>query len=267
MKSNGSKKRDETVNFIVNAPDGRLEFIYDHETGRMGATNAERYVSERSYERANRRKVLTRVPSIDNGAYFNADDAINKNYDLLIAIDTNSQPILNRDVSITGVTVSRPVWAATTNGALERHWQYFSPFLVEFEGLRGEREKVGWSVALQILQHHQLISQGMRVGIVVDAYLSEHEGINARKRTFDGYNFLRPGWMLIYASSDAGSEALVNKLIRSADNVARRALNHLRHANIPPPDRQTKRRDIWDAHRILIPKNSILATTSRTRLG
>ena len=176
------------------------------------------------------------------------------NFDILTAIDTNTRTIRERTCSVTGVTVAHRVWAGSSVGPLHRCWRYFTPFCIEFAGLQHPAEKVGWSVALQTLDREGHIARSMRVGIVVDAYLSEHEDINSRKITFDGYNRLPQRWALLYATSDAGKD-FVNQLIGYADLASRSALSALAGQQVPAPELSTGRSGVCDGVRLLFPNS------------
>jgi hypothetical protein len=242
------------VQGIVNVGTGGLTIHYDPASKRFSFEGGERFHTERIYERGSGKpKVLSRIPTGADGTWFDTIDAIQGSFDLLTAIDTNTRRIGARQCSVTGVTVAQKAWAGPANGPLRECWQYFTPFGVEFSNLEHSPEKAGWSVALQSLEQQKFITRSARLGIVVDAYLSEHEAINARKLPFDGYNYLPPRWALLYATSDAGKEDFVNQLIGCSDRFSRAAMARLASDNVPPPDPSTGRPGVWGGVRLLFP--------------
>src|ERR1051326_6260347 len=170
------KHRDECVHAIVDCRTGEITISYDPVSKEVRIEGAEHCATERSYARGTGKpKVLSRIPSHTGGMFFDTIDAIQNNYDFLVAVDTNTRVFGGHKSSVTGVTVAQKAWAVGSRTAASRCWQYFTPLCIDFTDLAAPPEKVGWIVALQSLEQHGIINREMRLGIVVDSYLSEHE--------------------------------------------------------------------------------------------
>lgn len=235
-KTSNKKKRTEYIY-------GTTEGIVDHisvtvnERGEITFGNDMTNVySEVSYERENRKKsdkVVYRIPQKNCDMSFNSHVAIQKNYDLLCAVDTNTKAIDGTKVSATGVVTFKQT---SLPGAfsIEKYWKFDVPFCMEFTSVRcSSPENLGWVAALEQLHYTQLVTQSMRVGIVVDSDLGSVNDYNhGRKPIFDSF-VLPPYVKLLYASSDTTNDSVINKALSLADDVANQFLRALESGKVP----------------------------------
>ncbi len=185
--------------------------------------------TEYSYERPKGPKVLNRTPADSSRAPFDVDDAL-KDFDLLVAVDTNTREVCAQRTSVTGVVLAYPV-GDSRDGQQRGYWRR-CPFAVEFSPRCGNPENFGWLAALQQLDKTDVWRIGLRVALIVDSDLDALQSYNAREAPFFENDFLPDGIQMIYASADAGGEKFANQLIRGADRVASEVLSHLADGEI-----------------------------------
>lgn len=188
--------------------------------------------SEISYERAKGPKVLSRIPQVDLNLSFDADNALNKNFDFLVAVDTNTKKIQGKNVSVVGIVTFQTVWVPEKEG-LQKYWQHDVPFCLEYIEIKSKPENFGWIAAIQHMEKFNKINNQMRIGIVVDSDLGNIKDYNARKKPVDGPDYLPKHIQLIYASSDAGKENIVNISLALADSVSSQCIQALETGAVP----------------------------------
>lgn len=188
--------------------------------------------SEVSYDRKKGPKVLSRIPQTDANISFEADDALSKNFDYLCAVDTNTKSINGKNVSVVGIVTFQTVWVPEKSG-LQKYWQHDVPFCLEYIEIKSKPENFGWIAAIQHLEKFGKTNTGMRIGMVVDSDLGNIKDYNQRKKPIDGPDFLPAHIQLIYASSDAGKENIVNKSLSIADSVASQCLHAIETGAVP----------------------------------
>lgn len=186
--------------------------------------------SEASYDRPKGPKVLTRTPISGPGLQIDPNDALIRNYDLLVAVDTNTRQIAEQRVSATGITVGTHARHPSSGG---KAIAYRTPFCLEFVDVVEEPERIGWMMAIRELRDYNVITADARVGLIVDSDLSNIPAYNARRTPLCGNFFLPERIQLIYASSDAGRGYLANKLIQMADRAAQQLLDYLAAGKAP----------------------------------
>ena len=206
------KVRNEWTRFVATEKTKSFSVTYNFKDDSIVPSfdpkNAYREVS---YEREKGDKILTKIP-LDRKYLSLSTSASLREFDLVVAIDTNTKMIGNREVSITGITVLS--WVG------DKQYRYEVPFCIEFTGLREPKEKWGWITGMEELSRRGVFRGTHNVLLVVDAYLNEIDEINNRTSPIlDGY-YLPKGFLLGYASADAGAEYLPNKALRVADKSA-----------------------------------------------
>jgi hypothetical protein len=224
--SNDEEKKPRTE-YIYGTTKGvvsQLEFTVDGRTGEIGfGPNIGNTYSETSYERAKGPKVLSRVPQTGETLTFNTFTALRRNYDLVCAVDTNTRTIQGKKVSATAIILVTPSFVGEKEG-LREFWRFDVPFCIEMVEVKAAPEKFGWIAAWDEMWNRGIITNEMRVGMIVDSDLGYINRYNQRKAPLLSNFFLRSNQQLIYASSDAGKENVVNKALAAADMVAAQVL-------------------------------------------
>lgn len=236
QKPSQKKKRTERIYGTTTGIVDHLSFTIN-ERGEMTFGNDMTNVySEVSYERENRKKgekVVYRIPQKNYDMSFDGHAALQKNYDFLCAVDTNTKVIDGTKVSATGVVTFKQTSLPGAN-SIEKYWKFDVPFCMEFTSVKcSNPENLGWAAALEQLHYAQLVTQRMRVGIVVDSDLGSVNDYNhGRKPVFDSL-ILPPYIKLLYASSDTANDSVVNKALSLADDVANQFLRGLATGKVP----------------------------------
>ena len=146
-------------------------------------------------------------------------------YDSIFVIDTNTKTLEQGKVSaacficIQVIPEGEKFKIACEEGRLNTY---------EFHNASGNPELLSiLKIAKDVLN-----SEGKQklhnIAIVTDTELGSHDGINSRTTPIFGPHCLPPGFTLLYASSDTGSEVL-NKLIRFCDRQADEYIKNLEH--------------------------------------
>ena len=184
-----------------------------------------------TYERPKGPKVLTRTPLLGPALQLDSNQALCKNYDILAAVDTNTRIISDLQISVTGIVLGLLVHdsQAGTNAIAFR-----TPFCLEFVGISGSPEKIGWAMAVHELVARSELPPGALVGLIVDSHLGELPGFNAREVPLTDDFLLPKGIEMIYASSDVGREYGANMLIQYADRASTLVLDYLEEGRAVP---------------------------------
>lgn len=228
---NEKKPRSEYVYVTTAGETTEISLDVDPTTGqvRFGLDVINTRV-ETSYEREKGPKVLNRTPVDREMLLLDPNQALARNFDLLFAIDTNTQSIRGYRISVTGVLeISHTIDPDTGHPALA----YRTPFCLEFMQVAQQHEQLGWMMAMQEIEVREEYGKFARIGIVVDSDLGSLPAYNARALPVHGEWLLPERFTLIYASADAGSEYLTNQLIRFADKASRQVLSALRDGTAP----------------------------------
>ncbi len=188
--------------------------------------------SEITYDRQKRPKVLSRVPQA-KGATFEINEAIENNFDIVFAIDTNTRQFGDYNVSVSGIIQCQKVIAVDPSGKAWQDWQYWVPFCMEFIEIKTKPENLGWMMLIDLLISKVSKFIEKRIGIIVDSDLENLNHYNLRTLPiYEGF-FLPKKIKLIYASCDGGMEFFSNKMLRLADKVSKNMLDELESGRIP----------------------------------
>lgn len=232
-RGGGRKPRSESIYGTTVGEVAELNLTVDSRTGAISFGQAMTNVySERTYERAKAPKVLSRMPQPPHAAMFEDSDALAAHFDRVFAVDTNTRDINGRRMSVVGVaTLKREVVPGPDK--VESGWRFDAPFAIEYGDLVAKPEPFGWMGALEILKQRRFYTEGHRVGLIVDSELGQLKDFNARTAPVDSGEFLPQGVTLIYASSDAGKESVLNRALSIADFAASQILSALQNGTIP----------------------------------
>ena len=188
--------------------------------------------SEVTYDRPKGPKVLSRVPQSQKSLTFNQGAVLKNNFDYRCAVDTNTRIINGKRISVTGVVTFTPVSIPGPKG-IESFWKFGVPFCLEYVEINAPIENFGWYAAWERLHIQKEINASTRVGMVVDSDLGNINKFNQRKMPIFGAFNLPQNVSLIYASSDAGKENIVNRALYLADSVSSQCLEAMASGTIP----------------------------------
>lgn len=230
-KKSKQKPRREVVYATTSCMAGEIKLSYNPITDSVDfITPVKNTYNEVSYERVKNAKVLNRTPLRPTKLKFNADCAL-EDFDLIVAVDTNSRIIGGRNLSVAGIVLG--YWA-TDIRTQSRMISYQVPFCIEFVDLIEPRERIGWTMAVTELVSRRYFSYGTKIALIVDAYLDEIPSMNAREIPIQKNFFLPEGVTLLYASSDVGAEYGANKMIQQADRISKQVLDYMSNGRSGP---------------------------------
>ena len=106
--------------------------------------------------------------------------------------------------------------------------------------------------ALQLLQERRHITPATKVGMIVDSDLGNLKSYNARKAPVIRNDLLPETVQLIYASSDAGKENLVNRALAVADSVSSQSLAAIETGAVPF-NRSNGNPPWYQSYRLILP--------------
>ena len=225
MKRSKRKKRIEQIYATTKGNVSEIALTIDSRTGEISfGTEMINVYSEVTYERPKGPKVLSRIPQARRSIAFDAASALEKNFDFLCAVDTNTRLIRDKKVSAVGIVTFQSVWIPERQ-RLQRYWKFDVPFCIEYVEIKSKPENFGWLAALEYLNTFEIIAKGQRIGMVVDSDLGNVNDYNQRKRSVLGSYYLPANTQLLYASADAGKENVINKALAVADSVSAQCLD------------------------------------------
>ena len=228
------KKRSEVI-YGTTASNKTTEIAvtYDHSTGAVsfGGDMINVY-SEVTYERPKGPKTLSRVPQTEKEISFSSGDALKRNFDFVVAVDTNTRTIHGKQVSVTGVATAKHMIMPGPKGLVD-YWKFDVPFCIEFVEVKAKPENLGWMAALEQLQVNGHIAAGPKIGMIVDSDLGNIPAYNSRKKEIVPGTLLPENVQLVYASSDAGKENLANKVLAIADSASSQVFSAIQSGAVP----------------------------------
>jgi hypothetical protein len=221
------KPRTEYVYGVTKGVVTQLQFTFDTGAGEISfGPNVTNTYSEITYDRPKGPKILSRVPQPTEFLTFSTDDALQKNYDFLCAVDTNTRKVHGQTIAVTGIVTVTHNYVPGPNG-FRTCWHFDVPFALAVLEPKASAEHLGWLGAYQKLREFVVLKGEARVGLIVDSDLRNISAFNNRKKAVVGSFYLPPDAQLIYATSDAGKENVINKALGTADSVAAQALRAL----------------------------------------
>jgi hypothetical protein len=199
------------------------------------------------YARVKGPKVLSKVPLQSKNLDYDPNTALQRNYDLVVAVDTNTITLGNRPISVSAVIASR--WVIGPDGPA------FFPRLIrcfEFTIRNTPAELAGWTQALRELKDRKYLREGQRVALCVDSDLGNLDAYNRRLRPMADGAFLPEGISFVYASADGGTENVANRLMQMSDNVSRQVLTKIKSGQIPVAEERPF--GAFSAFRYIVPR-------------
>lgn len=219
-RGNPRKPRFEYVIATTAGGVDEISLTYDATTGSVGFSQKMKLLrSEEAYRREKNDKVVRSHPSSDQVTRF-LSSSDPRSYDAVIAVDTNTQTHLDKEVSVTGICVA--TWRTEI-----AHWHYRCPFVVEFANSSLDKEQTGWRLALEALEAKGVVVASRRFLMVVDCHLGILPSIQNRSVPLCGDYYLPTNMDICYASADASSKSITSKVIRMADIYSSLTIKHL----------------------------------------
>ncbi|MBA4124507.1 MAG: SEC-C domain-containing protein [Acidobacteria bacterium] len=176
---------------------------------------------EVTYERPKGKKVLTQIPMPLNNPTLNLSAALEP-FDLLLAIDTNTQTINEHKLSVScliGGYVRKE-----TSESFGEHFirtpyalNVYEPQVIALWNIKEKEENVGWMTFIEAVMRNPIYKEDSKILVIVDSDLGNIDDYNLRKLPIYGNFYLPQNMQLRYASSDAGSEFFACQMLRLAD--------------------------------------------------
>lgn len=198
-------------------PDGKFQLLYKGKP----LTPKSAYV-ESSYERKNKQKqlkILNRSHVQTEQLIVNPNRALQK-YNLIYAIDTNSEYINDKYISVSGIVICKIIPHTTYIIVQYGFIDYFIAY-----DILGKPENFAWKNIIETIDQNNNIGQ---IGIIVDSDLGNIPTYNNHEKPIYENFYLPPNFELIYGSSDVGKEYLSNILIKECDKKAKEMLNNIK---------------------------------------
>ena len=189
--------------------------------------------SEISYDRAKGPKVLSNTPLSERQLQFDQVPAIEKNYDFIAAIDTNTSTINGHPISVSGIIFCEPVYAVDVDGNASKAWRYWTPFCIELMDVRSKPENTGWALLINYLESTVPYKEIKRIGLIVDSDLENLKTYNNRTTPIIDKVYVPMRMQLIYASGERAADLLANQMLRLADKTANMCLDELQAGRVP----------------------------------
>ena len=220
--------KDSKVSRAYISSDGTLH-LHDEKGIEVVPDELERVVS---YKRSGKGPKVQAKSTIKNGNLsVNGLEELIK-FESVFAIDTNTQSYDGRRLSVTAFMAFK--FLPDLQGVRVEHEKSLN--IYEFWGIPEEQnpEKLAiLKVANDIVRSAG--KQQPNICIITDCDLQSHDLVNEREIPIYKKNYLPTGFMIHYASTDTGSEA-INKLIRFCDSQSKAYIKYLKSGEIKHSD-------------------------------
>ena len=241
MARNKSKKkpkrnpRKEQILATVTATHDNLSFIFDNKCNKVilpGCTVES--IEQRSFydKLSSKEKILNTTPAKGPSSHFSQKDQLIANFDFLFAVDTNTAPYQNKEISICVSLLIKQQLQLCQNGF---------PFdifrVIAFDGVSSDTnpECIGWHFIINDICNHKVYDINHRIGIVVDSELDKLPKFNRHETPYYKNHFLPQNIQFIYASADRGKDFLPNKMIADCDKTSTKLFEYFNGHNISIP--------------------------------
>lgn len=239
-KKKEKKQRTEYIYGITSSSVSQIILNIDESNGSFTFGNDMKNIySETTYDRENKDpKIIARTPQSNRSLTTDQNIAIYKDFDLLLSVDTNTEKIKSKNVSVVGVVII----GLDKLSEFEIYCDFRVPFCLEYIEVVSEPENFGWWAALGALKDLGYLDKSGRIGVIVDSDLGNINKYNSRELPIYDNFFLPKEVNLIYASSDVGKEIIANKALAVADSVARQCISAIKTGVIPFNEQKSENR-------------------------
>jgi hypothetical protein len=167
----------------------------------------------------NTTRILSRIPTNGKNFSLNYLDSL-KNYDNIIAIDTNSLKIKN-EIIYAGIAGQLAI--TITDDLLTCDFKTISQVFLIAEKTE-KSENINWKNLVEYLTRHEKYDSNKKFGIIVDSDLGEINNFNKGKKAIINNFYLPENFNLIYAS-DKASDNILNRAIKECHKRSNIYLN------------------------------------------
>lgn len=182
---------------------------------------------ESNYARGNKGpKILLRAPLSSEQDLILNPSRIVKDFNLVYAIDTNTQKIGNDQISVSGIVLGK------MHSFLPDIFLYAPVHCLEFRNIKTTPENVAWKSVIEMIQRNPGFRPALKVALIVDSDLDNLKRYNERDVPISESFYLPGNFRFIYASADVGIENVPNKLIRIADKESSQLLDFIAQHNV-----------------------------------
>jgi hypothetical protein len=222
------KPREHTI--IVMSPEPLHGFYYDKEKMEFtGLTPDNRLIkpviaySQTHYmSDSGKEKVIARI---QDKVIPNEEDLMRhlfSDFDLVIAIDTNTKVIGNERISVTGI-IHCIVKRMVEPGSYRVDFPWHGAILFRNCPSELPSEKFGWITEIRRINQNPL-SKSKRFAIVTDHDLDNHTSYNTKKTPIYKEFNMPENFKLMYGRSDGPSQSLLNYLVKQCDKESTEVL-------------------------------------------
>jgi len=203
----------------INVVTGQFQFL---SKGQPVAMRAEDVSTDITYPRGKGPKILNSVPGLSHDLRVFSSYSFIDQFDVMFAVDTNTRTIDGVRCSIAAMCILRTLSVSRDdeNGLkqVNLNLNMFGAVIRGFD-LPDNPENWMWRVAIEegIKQRYPDYSDSLRIGLVVDSNYGLLSEYNCRTTPIHEDYFLPNNFTLMYASADAGSEFILNRMIRLCD--------------------------------------------------
>lgn len=209
------KERIDAVVWQTDGPVNKLTIGCDLMLGRYDLLEADpvKTIVSRYYERpSGKPKYLAQSSPLSKDAVLCSESSILMNCECLVSIDTNTRLMNGRRVSVTTAYMTDiPLILDQT----EIPFSHLVSYIVVGHSHEVAAEKLGWYLVMKNKLRPK-VKGSKKLGIIVDAHLSEIPTINARSQSFYRNYLLPEQFSMIYAS-DCAADGIVNHMIRYSE--------------------------------------------------
>lgn len=173
-----------------------------------------------SYDRdSGKEKVVTTIYGNGKEQLFDVNMQL-LNYDIILAIDTNSFNINDTKYSISVAAISVPEKDNSEDGL---QINYFCSFCFKNKNKTDNPELIGWYILLEKLFKND---ENKKIVLITDSDLGIHNMINEHNMNYIGEHSLPKNIKIAYGSSDVGkSRSIANNMIclcdQNGENIAK----------------------------------------------
>lgn len=227
--------RETYLTFKTSGVVDQINVTYDARTGGFEFPEADPATVQTKvrYERASgKEKVVASVPANLGVSAFNLLAQLKRQVAYLVAVDTNTKMVGGRRLSVSTACF---VPGRLANQGNPIAFDPLCAYAIFDAAPEANPERIGWHL---LIRNHILparLANEERVGVVVDSELSLLPAINSGDRHYYADHPLPPGVVMLYGTSDSGSDTLLNAMIRHCDKYATLMLEQVaaRLGNLP----------------------------------
>ena len=145
-------------------------------------------------------------------------------FDVFWAIDTNTKRVGGEEVSISCILECYAHLAEPTR--VDVAFRKYANIVFR-NCPEGAAERYGWYWLIKAITSNPRYGGSLRIGVITDHDLARHSEYNAGELPIHGQMYLPPNFTLMYATSDAGKENVLNTLIMKCNTDATGILRQL----------------------------------------